>query len=133
MKHEQMIDKILIYMREKIIKTGGHPRTSNFNFSFDEDDKDEDSINLQKILKINDETFKNLLTECVTDGYLKHLSASENFNYLIITDKGMARAKSAQITSPYKQCMNSLLAHPLFNTIISVILSFIIGFYLGRK
>lgn len=133
MKREQMIDKILIYMREEIIKKGWQPQVTHFNFSFGTDGKDEDLINLRKILKSDDETLKDLLKECVTDGYIKRFSANEEFKYLIVTDKGMARAKSAQITSPFKQFLISLLSHPLFNTIISSILSFIVGYYLGGK
>ena len=133
MKHEQMIDKILIYMSEEIIRIGRQPQTTHFNFSFGTDNEDEDLINLRKILRTSDENLKDLLKECVTDGYIKRFSASEEFKYLSVTDKGMARAKSAQITSPRKQFVISLLSHPLFNTIISSILSFIVGFYLGGK
>lgn len=133
MKHEQMIDKILIYMREEIIRIGGQPQVTHFNFSFETDGKDEDLINLRKILKSSDEILKDLLKECVTDGYIKRFSASEEFKYLIITDKGMARAKSVQIASSKKQIISSILSHPLFNTIISSILSFILGYCLGGK
>lgn len=132
MKHEQVIDKILIYMREEIIRIGQNSQTTYFNFSFETDDKDNDLINLRKILKLDDKTLKGLLKECLTDGYIKR-SFSEEFKYLIITDKGLARAKSAQIASPCKQLVTSLLSHPLFNTIISSILSFIVGYYLGGK
>lgn len=92
-----------------------------------------DLINLQKKIKVDDEMIKSILRECVTDDYIKRFSADEEFKFLSITDKGMARAKSVQLSSPKRECIKIILYHPLFNTIISGILSFAIGFYFGGK
>lgn len=134
MKREKMIDILLCYMRNEIITTGGNVNTTHFDFLFDSNSKgNNDLINLQKKLKIDDESVKSILRECVTDGYIKRFSESEEYKYLRITDKGMARAKSVQMASPKKQFICSVLSHPLFNTVISATLSFIIGYYLGGK
>lgn len=134
MKREKMIDILLCYMRDEVVDVGGNLNTTHFDFLFNGKEKgNNDLINLQKKLKTNDEILKSILRECITDGYIKRFSASEEFKFLNITDKGMARAKSVQMASPKKQIISSILSHPLFNTIISSIVSFILGYCLGGK
>lgn len=134
MKREKMIDLLLCYMRDEVVKSGNRIGAVHFDFLFEDNTKgDNDLIHLRKILKADDETIKSILKECITDDYIKRFSVSEEFAYLSITDKGMARAKSVQMASPKKQFVYSVLSHPLFNTLVSAILSFIVGYYLGGK
>jgi len=134
MKRETMIDILLCYMRDEVIAVGGNANTYHFDFIFNgSNQENNDIINLQKKLKINDDELKSILRECITDGYIKRFSASEEFKFLNITEKGMARAKSVQMSSPKRQIVYSILSHPLFNTIVSSILSFLVGYYLGGK
>ncbi len=134
MKREKIIDELLCYMRDEVVAAGSNINTARFDFLFDDNDKgNNDLINLQKKIKVDDEMIKSILRECVTDDYIKRFSADEEFKFLSITDKGMARAKSVQLSSPKRECIKIILYHPLFNTIISGIISFAIGFYFGGK
>lgn len=134
MKREKIIDELLCYMRDEVVAAGSNINTTHFDFLFDDNDKgNNDLINLQKKIKVDDEMIKSILRECVTDDYIKRFSADEEFKFLSITDKGMARAKSVQLSSPKRECIKIILYHPLFNTIISGIISFAIGFYFGGK
>ena len=134
MKREKIIDELLCYMRDEVVAAGSNINTTHFDFLFDDNDKgNNDLINLRKKVKVDDETIKSILKECVTDGYIKRFSAGEEFKFLSITDKGMARAKSVQLSSPKREYIKSILCHPLFNTIVSGMISFAIGFYFGGK
>lgn len=134
MKREKIIDELLCYMRDEVVAAGSNINTAHFDFLFDDNDKgNNDLINLQKKINVDDEMIKSILRECVTDDYIKRFSADEEFKFLSITDKGMARAKSVQLSSPKRECIKIILYHPLFNTIISGIISFAIGFYFGGK
>lgn len=134
MKHEKIIDGLLCYMRDEVVVAGSNINTTHFDFLFDENEKgNNDLVNLRKKVKVDDETIKSILRECVTDGYIKRFSAGEEYKFLSITDKGMARAKSVQRASPKKEFIQSILYHPLFNTIVSGLISFAIGYYLGGK
>ena len=134
MKREKIIDELLCYMRDEVVAAGSNINTTHFYFLFDDNDKgNNDLINLQKKIKVDDEMIKSILRECVTDDYIKRFSADEEYKFLSITDKGMARAKSVQLSSPKRECIKIILYHPLFNTIISGIISFVIGFYFGGK
>ncbi len=130
MKREKIIDKLLCYIRNEVVATGSNTNTMHFDFLFDENDKGNNNlVNLRKKIKADDETIKSILRECVTDGYIKRFSLGEEFKFLNLTDKGMVRAKSVQLSSPKRECIKSILCHPLFNTIIS----FVLGFYFGGK
>lgn len=134
MKREKIIDELLCYMRDEVVAAGSNINTTHFDFLFDDNDKgNNDLINLQKKIKVDDEMIKSILRECVTDDYIKRFSADKEFKFLSITDKGMARAKSVQLSSSKRECIKIILYHPLFNTIISGIISFAIGFYFGGK
>lgn len=134
MKREKIIDELLCYMRDEVVAAGSNINTTHFDFLFDDNNKgNNDLINLRKKVKVDDEMIKSILRECVTDDYINRFSGSEEFKFLSITDKGMARAKSVQLSSPKRECIKIILYHPLFNTIVSGIISFALGFYFGDR
>lgn len=134
MKREKIIDELLCYMRDEVVAAGSNINTTRFDFLFDDNNKgNNDLINLRKKVKVDDEMIKSILRECVTDDYIKRFSVGEEFKFLSITDKGMARAKSVQLSSPIRECIKIILYHPLFNTIVSGIISFVLGFYFGGR
>lgn len=139
-----MIDKILCYMHDEILKNGLKPSQIRFDFIFDKEQslmggmtkstqKSEDLTNVKNLTKLKDEEIKSLIKECISYNYIKNTSLSEQFRYLQLTDEGMTRAISTLKASPIKNAFYSVLAHPLFNTIISAAISFAIGYKLGGK
>lgn len=144
MDKEKMIDKILCYMHDEILKNGLKPSQARFDFIFCDEQsliggktksikESEDLINIKNLTKLENEQIKSLIKECISYSYIKNTSCSEQFRYLQLTDEGMARAISVLKASPVKNVFYSVLAHPLFNTIVSAAISFIIGYKLGGK
>ena len=77
-----MIDKILCYMHDEVLKNGLKPSQARFDFIFCDEQslmgrktksikESEDLINIKNLTKLENEQIKFLIKECISYNYIK--------------------------------------------------------------
>src|SRR5574344_1335584 len=114
-KKDELIDELLIFMKNEAENYGDNISGIHFDFHLEfvqkyfGDHTDEtipegnDLAEFKKVIKITDEEFKIVMNCCQTHKYVKKACIGRNnFDYLMLTDSGLARANSAEKAKYYK-------------------------------
>ena len=113
-RKEELINSLLMYMKNDIESTGDTIKSAMFNFSFSYTEKyfgdhpDEiisegnDLKAFKEIINISDDEFDVVFKTCKTHGYLKNMFCGGGNNGIQLTEKGLSRATSKEKAEYYK-------------------------------
>lgn len=104
---EEATDKLLCFMKDKLESEGCLIKNMWFNFNpsyiqkfFNAEDEiiqeGEDLKEFKENYDISDDNFKKLANICFTHEYIKHYGLDSGLKAVLLTEKGFARANSAE-------------------------------------
>ena len=113
-RKEELIDSLLIYMKNDLEKLGATIKTASFNFSLSYteqywgDKPDEiipegnDLTAFKQLVTITDNEFDIVIKTCMTHEYVDKMFCGTDYNGIQLTDSGFARANSVEKAKVYK-------------------------------
>ncbi|EKE02604.1 MAG: hypothetical protein ACD_20C00357G0027 [uncultured bacterium] len=112
-RKEELIDVLLVYMKNDLENSGNTVKSSIFNFALSRTEeymgvKEEivpEGNNLtlfKQIIEITDNEFEIVIKSCMTHEYIEKMYCGSDYNDIQITNKGFARANSVEKAKNYK-------------------------------
>ena len=100
-RKEELIDALLLYMKNECESLGRPIKGCMFNFSIINEENHRQLF--KKITNFSDEEFEKIFNICKTNEYIKkYCTGHDSYDYILLTEKGSARANSAEKAKYYK-------------------------------
>lgn len=100
-RKEELINELLLYMKNAMESKGETIKGYMFDFSLIYENNDRQMF--RKIINFSDEEFEKIFNSCKSHEYIrKRCSGNNDYNWMLLTEKGLTRANSFEKAKYYK-------------------------------